>query len=68
MDLETGAKPLLPGQRGEIRARGPQIMQGYLARPEATAESLRDGWLSPATSANSPRTASCTYATARRTW
>ena len=27
------------------RARGPQIMQGYLARPEATAESLRDGWL-----------------------
>ena len=26
-------------------ARGPQIMQGYLARPEATAESLRDGWL-----------------------
>ncbi|MBR8655448.1 AMP-binding protein [Achromobacter sp. Marseille-Q0513] len=45
VDLETGAKPLLPGQRGEIRARGPQIMQGYLARPEATAESLRDGWL-----------------------
>ena len=45
VDLETGAKPLLAGQRGEIRARGPQIMQGYLARPEATAESLRDGWL-----------------------
>ena len=44
VDLETGAKPLLAGQRGEI-ARGPQIMQGYLARPEATAESLRDGWL-----------------------
>ena len=44
VDLETGAKPLLAGQRGEIQ-RGPQIMQGYLARPEATAESLRDGWL-----------------------
>lgn len=45
VDLETGAIVLPVGQRGEIRARGPQIMQGYLARPEATAEALRDGWL-----------------------
>lgn len=45
VDLETGTVVLPPGQRGEIRARGPQIMQGYLARPDATAETLRDGWL-----------------------
>ncbi len=45
VDLESGTMVLPPGQRGEIRARGPQIMQGYLARPDATAEALRDGWL-----------------------
>ncbi|WP_278485821.1 AMP-binding protein [Achromobacter insolitus] len=45
VDLESGTVVLPPGQRGEIRARGPQIMQGYLARPDATAEALRDGWL-----------------------
>lgn len=30
---------------GEIRARGPQIMDGYLDRPEETASTLVDGWL-----------------------
>jgi long-chain acyl-CoA synthetase len=33
------------GGRGEIRARGPQIMQDYRNRPEETAQALRDGWL-----------------------
>jgi long-chain acyl-CoA synthetase len=32
-------------EHGEIRARGPQIMQGYRNRPQETAEALRDGWL-----------------------
>ncbi len=45
VDLASGTTVLPPGQRGEIRARGPQIMQGYLERPDATAEALRDGWL-----------------------
>ena len=32
-------------ERGEIRARGPQIMQGYRNLPEETAQTLRGGWL-----------------------
>ena len=68
VDLETGAKPLLAGQRGEIRARGPQIMQGYLARPRPPPNHCATAGSTPATSANSPRMASCTSATARRTW
>lgn len=33
------------GLLGEVLARGPQIMGGYLGRPEETAATLKDGWL-----------------------
>lgn len=36
---------LPPGQPGEIVARGDVVMQGYWGNPEATAETLRNGWL-----------------------
>ncbi|MDR7252387.1 acyl-CoA synthetase (AMP-forming)/AMP-acid ligase II [Nocardioides sp. BE266] len=33
------------GERGEVVIQGPNVMRGYLNRPDATAESLGDGWL-----------------------
>lgn len=37
--------PLPAGERGEVVISGPTVMRGYLGRPEATAETVRDGWL-----------------------
>jgi long-chain acyl-CoA synthetase len=45
VDVETGTRVLAAGERGEIRARGPQLMQGYRNLPAETAEALRGGWL-----------------------
>jgi acyl-CoA synthetase (AMP-forming)/AMP-acid ligase II len=41
---ENGAA-LPPGETGEVTVCAPQLMTGYLGRPEATAEAIRDGWL-----------------------
>jgi long-chain acyl-CoA synthetase len=40
------ADELLPaGQAGEVVVRGPNVMRGYLGRPEETTNVLRGGWL-----------------------
>ena len=43
LDPETG-EDLPPGMEGVIAVQGPQVMTGYLNRPEATAQVVRDGW------------------------
>jgi long-chain acyl-CoA synthetase len=42
---ETDEQPLPVGERGEVCVRGPQVMRGYLGRPDETAATLVDGWL-----------------------
>ncbi|CUS48592.1 MAG: long-chain acyl-CoA synthetase [Idiomarinaceae bacterium HL-53] len=42
VDEEGNEVPM--GEPGEILVRGPQVMVGYLGRPEATAEAIKDGW------------------------
>ncbi len=45
VDLNDGATDLPVGESGELLIKGPQVMKGYWNRPEATAETLTDGWL-----------------------
>lgn len=42
VDTETGTKVMDVGQPGEIITSGPHLMTGYLNRPDATADSLRE--------------------------
>jgi len=43
VDVETGEDCAL-GEKGEIVARGPNMLRGYYNAPEKSAEVLRDGW------------------------
>jgi long-chain acyl-CoA synthetase len=45
VDLNEGTHEIPVGESGELVVRGPQVMQGYWQRPEATAETLVDEWL-----------------------
>ncbi len=42
VDLEDGATDLPIGQEGELICSGPQVMKGYLNRPEETKNALRE--------------------------
>jgi len=46
VSLDDPGKDLGAGEAGEILIRGPQVMKGYLGRPDATAAMIDpDGWL-----------------------
>jgi long-chain acyl-CoA synthetase len=44
LDPDTGV-PVPLGQQGEIVLRSPGVFKGYWNKPEATARTLRDGWV-----------------------
>ena len=43
--LDEEGQELPNGQKGEIVIRGENVMAGYWKNPEATADTVRDGWL-----------------------
>ncbi len=42
---DDAGRTLGPGEVGELWFRGPNLIRGYWNKPEATAETLVDGWL-----------------------
>ncbi|MFF3317482.1 4-coumarate--CoA ligase family protein [Streptomyces sp. NPDC003035] len=46
LSLDDPARDAEPGTEGEVAIRGPQVMKGYLGRPDATAAMIdADGWV-----------------------
>ncbi len=44
-DPAAGWKHLRPDEVGELYSRSPYLFNGYWGRPEETAETYRDGWV-----------------------
>lgn len=45
VDLLDGQTDMPVGEIGELMIKGPQVMPGYLNRPDATSGVIEDGWL-----------------------
>ncbi|MBJ7336064.1 AMP-binding protein [Mycolicibacterium sp.] len=43
--LDPSGTPVPTGETGEVVIKGPNVMRGYLNRPEETARTVVDGWL-----------------------
>ncbi|MCC5451015.1 long-chain-fatty-acid--CoA ligase FadD [Rheinheimera sp. UJ51] len=43
--IDDNGNDVAPGESGEMLVRGPQVMLGYLNRPEETAKTIKDEWL-----------------------
>ncbi|SDL22128.1 fatty-acyl-CoA synthase [Glycomyces sambucus] len=42
--VDAAARPVGPGERGEVVVHGPNVMREYWDRPEDTAAAFADGW------------------------
>ena len=45
VDPVDGVTEMPPGKEGELIARGPQVMEGYLKMPDETANMIRNEWI-----------------------
>lgn len=45
VSLDDSKTEVPVGEEGEITVKSPGVFKGYLNKPEATAQALRDGWL-----------------------
>ena len=43
--VDASGNPVPDGEAGEVVIQGPNVMRGYLNRPEETAKTIVDGWL-----------------------
>lgn len=43
--VDDEGNTVAPGQVGELWVKGAQVIKGYINRPDATAESITNGWL-----------------------
>jgi acyl-CoA synthetase (AMP-forming)/AMP-acid ligase II len=43
--VDANGQPVPDGEAGEVVIQGPNVMRGYLNRPEETATTVVDGWL-----------------------